>query len=193
MITTKEDIATLRKAIEEAIGRQPQTPKDFDLFSKHIFARTSELISRNTLRRIWGRMADEREPRQSTLNILSRFIGYPTFEAFLRQDPTASAEQPSSLVLLRHLCVINGLTRGDRLRLMWHPDRVCDVEYNGNQHFRVVNAVNTKLSVGDTFFCSLIIEGQPLYLNQLQHEKTPPAVYICGKQGGVRFEILEDL
>ena len=44
-------------------------------------------------------------------------------------------------------------------------------------------SIANKLSVGDTFFCSLIIEGQPLYLNQLQHEKTPPAVYICGKQG----------
>lgn len=191
MMTTKEQIAALRQAIEESTGQRPQTPKDFDLLSNSIYNRVGELVSRNTLRRIWGRMADEREPRHSTLSILARFIGYADIEAFVTNSTATDDEQPSSLSLSRQLSVIDGLTHGDCLRLMWHPGRVCDVEYSGDLHFRVIASKNTKLSPGDTFLCSLIIEGQPLYLDQLKQGTNPPTAYICGKQGGVRFELLQ--
>lgn len=190
MIITKEHIAALRQAVEESIGRRPQTPKDFDLLSESIYNRVGELLSRNTLRRIWGRMADERMPRHSTLSILAHFIGYADVEAFMANSTASDDEQPSSVSLSRHLSVVDGLTRGDRLRLTWNPGRVCDVEYNGSLHFRVVASKNTKLKPNDTFLCSLIIEGQPLYLDQLNQGDNPPTSYICGKQGGVRFELL---
>ena len=190
MIITKEHIAALRRAIEECTGQRPQTPKDFDLLSESIYNRVGEMVSRNTLRRIWGRMSDEREPRYSTLSILAHYIGYASLEAFLTNSTGHEEEQPSSLSLSRKLSVVDGLTRGDRLRLTWNPGRVCDVEYNGSLHFRVIASKNTKLKPDDTFLCSLIIEGQPLYLDQLNQGNNPPAAYICGKQGGVRFELL---
>ena len=188
----KEHIAALRQAVEEALGRVPQTPKDFDVLSERIYARTGDMVSRNTLRRIWGRMADEREPRPSTLSILARFIGYSDMEHFMNNRVVIQNGQESSSPFLgRHLSVIDGLTRGDCLRLTWHPGRVCDVEYNGSQHFRVIASENTKLKPDDTFLCALIIEGQPLYLDQLQQGDNPPSTYICGKLGGVRFELLK--
>ena len=191
MIAEKEQIAALRQAIENALGRVPQTPKDFDLLSERIYARTGELVSRNTLRRIWGRMDNEREPRHTTLSILARFIGYADLEAFVNNSAMSdSGGESSSPFLGRRLSVIDGLTRGDKIRLTWHPGRVCDVVYNGSQHFRVIASTNSKLRPDDTFLCSLIIEGQPLYLDQLQQGERPPTTYICGKLGGVRFEHL---
>lgn len=188
----KELIAALRQAVEEALGRTPQTPKDFDLLSERIYARTGEMVSRNTLRRIWGRLAEEREPRPNTLSILARFIGYSDMEKFLDKHAVIrSGQESSSLFLGRHLSVIDGLTRGDCVRLTWHRGRVCDVEYNGSQHFRVIASENTKLKPGDTFLCAIIIEGQPLYLDRLQQGDNPPSTYICGKLGGVRFELLK--
>lgn len=193
MIIDKEKIAALCKATEDALGRSPQTPKDFDLLSERIFARTGEMVSRNTLRRIWGRMDDEHEPRHNTLSILARFIGYADIEAFVSKSAmTDRGVDSSSPFFGRRLSVIDGLTRGDKLRLTWHPGRVCDVMYNGSQHFRVIASEKTKLKPDDTFLCSLVIEGQPLYLDQLQHGDNPPMTYICGKMGGVRFEHLKD-
>lgn len=185
MDVKKEDIDSLCRAIEQAIDRRLQTPKDFDLLSERIFARTGEMVSRNTLRRIWGRLDEERMPRRSTLSILARFIGYDDFETFMGKAVMGSHGEPSSMPFLgRRLSVLDGLTRGDHLRLTWHPDRVCDVEYNGSQHFRVIHAENTKLQEGDTFLCSIIMEGEQLYLDQLQHGNEPPKPYICGKMGG---------
>ncbi len=190
MIITKQHIAALRQAIEESTGQRPQTPKDFDQLSESIYNRVGEMLSRNTLRRIWGRLPDKREPRHSTLSILAHFIGYANLEAFVTNSTVPNDDQPSILSLGRQLSVIDGLTRGDCLRLMWRPGRVCDVEYNGDLHFRVIASKNTRLSTGDTFLCSLIIEGQPLYLDQLKQGNNPPTAYICGKQGGVMFELL---
>ena len=39
-----------------------------------------------------------------------------------------------------------------------------------------------------TFECGLIVEGEPLYLDNLRQGTRPPIAYICGKKSGVNFE-----
>ena len=190
MTATKEQIAALRDSIEQAIDRKLQTPKDFDLLSGRIYARVGELLSRNTLRRVWGKIDEDREPRLSTLSILARFIGYSDFNTFITRSAADTDGESSSPMMGRVLSVVDGLTRGDRLRLTWNPGRVCDVEYNGSQHFLVLHSENTRLQPGDTFLCSIVIDGQPLYLDQLQQGERTPTAYVCGKSGGVHFEHL---
>ena len=192
MITEDKHIDSLRQAVEEALGRSLSTAKDFDHLSEHIFARTGELVSRNTLRRIWGRIGGEVTPRPSTLSILARYLGYADYKAFCSGAHDAGEADSSSPFFGRRLSVIDGLTRGDKIRLTWQPGRVCDVQYNGSLHFSVVSSENTRLKPGDTFLCGVIIEGQPLYLDQLQQGSNPPTAYICGKSGGVFFERLEE-
>jgi len=71
---------------------------------------------------------------------------------------------------------------------LWQPDRTCDVKYLGEQQFVVVASENTQLREGDTFECSLIIEGEPLYLDNLKQGELPAIAYVCGKKTGVFFE-----
>ncbi len=185
----EHQIEMLRAAVEDAVGKQLCTPKDFDWLSNRIYSRLGELLSRNTLRRLWGNMRDDTHPRLSTLSILARYLGYSNFEAFCQQAETGGGES-SSPIMNRRLTVGSGLLKGDRLRLTWLPDRVCDVEYNGSMHFSVVHAENTRLQPGDTFLCGIIIEGEPLYIDEWQHKDFPPVAYVCGKKSGVRFEKL---
>ena len=99
MIATKENIAKLRQSIEEAMGRTLLAPKDFDLLSERIFARVGEMVSRNTLKRIWGIMDEGREPRLSTLSILARFVGYADFSAFVNNASKPDDVEDSSTPL----------------------------------------------------------------------------------------------
>ena len=47
-------------------------------------------------------------------------------------------------MISRHLIVDEELCVGDRLRLTWHPGRVCDVEYLGGSQFKVLESQNTR-------------------------------------------------
>lgn len=179
--------------IESALGRKLQTPKDFNFLRERIYAQQHILISRTTLMRIWGYVAEEVKPRKSTLDVLTQFLGYQDWDEY-QHNSLLPKEQQSNPVLNRRLSVEKVLNVGDRLRLTWHPDRTCDIKYMGELRFRVTDSVNTRLHEGDTFECSLIIEGEPLYLDNVKQKvdgKIRPAVaYVCGKQSGVMYEYL---
>ena len=180
-------INLLKNEIETALGMAIRSPKDFDFLRERIYARLHILISRTTLMRMWGYVDEKVNPRQSTLDTLTRFLGYTDWEEYER-NASLPKEQQSSPVLSRRLSVLPTMFPGEQLRLTWLPDRVCDIEYQGNLKFLVTASENTRLKPGDTFEVSLIVEGEPLYLDNLRQGNRPPIAYVCGKKSGVRFE-----
>lgn len=77
-----QDIDCLRQAIEQAVGRQMQTPKDFEFLAVCIFDKTHQTVSVSTLKRLWGYTPQYATTRTATLDLLSRFIGYSSWEDF---------------------------------------------------------------------------------------------------------------
>ena len=183
----------LRTDIETALKKKLQTPKDFEFLRERIYARLHTLVSRTTLMRLWRYVDEEVTPRKGTLDILSRFLGYQDWESF-QENTMLPKEQQSSPVMSRKLSVNTDLCIGEKLRLTWQPGRVCDVEYLGNLSFRVIASENTRIQPGDTFQCSLIVEGEPLYLDNLRKgdgsSSAETIAYVCGKKTGVNFEHL---
>ena len=181
-------IGKLRADIESAIGKAVETPKDFDHLKTLIQSRAGESLSTSTLKRLWGYLPSKNDPSLHTLNILSHFLGYMSWKQY--QETATDNSQESDPVLARHLNVKDELCTGDRLRLTWHPGRICDVKYLGGLRFQVLASENTRIQAGNTFECSLIIENEPLYIDNLQQDGHPPVAYVCGKKTGVRFERL---
>ena len=186
-----ETYEQLRSEVEAALKKKLCTPKDFEYLRERIYARLHILVSRTTLMRLWGYVDENVTPRKGTLDILSRFLGYKDWEGF-QENASLPKEQQSSPVMSRKLSVKSDLYIGERLRLTWQPGRVCDVEYLGNLSFRVIASENTRIQPGDTFQCSLIVEGEPLYLDNLRKgdssSSAKPVAYVCGKKTGVNFE-----
>ncbi|MDE6867031.1 MAG: hypothetical protein K2J23_06510, partial [Muribaculaceae bacterium] len=77
--------------------------------------------------------------------------------------------------------------KGDRIRIMWQPSRVCVISYCGNRRWEIIEAEGTKLLPGDTFSCSIIAEGEPLYLDNLVHEGEVSCADVGGRRNGIRF------
>ena len=182
-----ENIQSLCRAIDQAMGRRMQVPKDFDQLSEHISARLGKTVSSSTLKRVWGYVDAPGTPLPWTLNTLASFIGFADFDAFCR-SLTDDGEVPSNPVTNRHVNVKDDLTAGDELTLSWQPGRLCRVRYLGNLQFQVVASVATRLQPNDRFQCSLIIEGEPLFLTNLQQPGRPVTNCVCGRNGGIRFE-----
>ena len=179
----------LRSEIETALRKKFGTPKDFEFLRDRIYARLHVIISSTTLMRLWGYVDEKVTPRRSTLDILTQFLGYKDWEEY-QQNALLPKDQQSSPVLSRRLSVAMTLLPGDCLRLTWQPQRVCDVEYLGNLSFRVIASENTRLHIGDTFECSLIVEGEPLYIDNLKQGNNRSIAYVCGKKSGVMYEYL---
>ena len=173
--------------IEKAVGKELRTPKDYDMLRMRIYERLHVMISTTTLKRIWGYLNEEVMTRKGSLDILAQFIGYKDFDDYTVNAKSCSEAQ-SSPVMSRRLNVPEELKAGDRLPILWHPDRQCEVVYLGNLMFRVLSSCNTRLQPNNTFQCSLLIEGEPLYLDQLIQDCHPPVAYVCGKRSGIRFE-----
>ncbi len=178
---------SLCKAIEAALHMEMRTPKDFEQLRERIYLRLHQMVSTSTLKRVWGYLHSEGDFSIRTLDILAQFIGYENYKAFC-EHASSTGELPSNLVLNRHINVDADLVRGDRLTLFWLPDRTCELSYEGDMKFVVTASENTRLKEGDTFCCSLIVEGEPLYLSNLLQPGQQPTNYVCGKQGGIRFE-----
>lgn len=184
-------IHNLRLDIETALNRKMQTPKDFEFLRERIYARLHILVSRTTLMRIWGYVEEGVEPRKGTLSVLAQFIGYQDYEAYCNNALLAK-EQQSSPIMSRRLSVEKELHFGEHIRLTWQPDRECEIEYRGDLAFCVVSSKNTRLHEGDTFECSLIVEGEPLYLDNLKQGNMPAIAYVCGKKTGVWYEFMKE-
>ena len=176
--------------VEQAWGQPIRTPKDFEQLSQAIFERLRTYVSPTTLKRLWGYLPERVQPRQGTLDILAGFVGFSDYARFA-SSVGQGEELQSAPVLSRRLNVAEALRPGDRLRLTWRPDRVCEVRYEGDLRFTVEASVNTRLQPGDRFQCALLIEGEPLYLDQLCQGTHPPVGYVCGKRDGIRFERME--
>ena len=89
-------IARLRNDVEEVFGQNIKTSKDFDNLSQMVQAKTSEYISSTTLKRVWGYLTEPVTPRQTTLDILSQFVGYPNWEAYKAKSISDSSLSDNS-------------------------------------------------------------------------------------------------
>lgn len=178
----EEALNALKKQVEEVAGRTMRLPSDFEYLTKAVEQKTRERISTNTLKRLWGYQEGYTTSRRFTLNVLARYAGYRDWDDFCHNlSDTASSQIFDTLYIDS-----DSLQPGARLTLRWHPRRVVTIEYRGSNEWVVVESLNSKLAVGDTFKCQGFVPGQPLVLNGVLHQGiNHPINYICGKQGGV--------
>lgn len=188
MIINEEKQAELRNKIEAMLGVELKTPKHFELLAASIFTRTKQKLSSTTLKRFWGYIekSSDSKIRVSTLDILAQFAGYTSWDVFCKED---TKNDGSDFLVTKELHTAN-IALFTVIRLLWEPNRCVSVRYEGSDLFTVIESINSKLSVGDTFHCGGFVANQPLILMELTHQNMPPCSYICGKAGGIRFEVV---
>lgn len=181
MQKTNPEISELKQQIEESLGRKMKTSADFTFLSGAIWERTHENLSSSTLKRIWGYVDGADTTRNSTLEILSKFLGFKDWDSFLEH---ISQDNGSDRVIKQHIKT-DDLAVGDLVSVSWKPNRHCTFRYLGEYRFIVEQAENSKLKVGNTFRCGLFILGEPLYLNDLVQSNESPVAFVVGNKDGL--------
>ncbi len=183
MTKTSPEIFSLRKDIEREVKRKIKTPYDFEFLSGVIWERLHENISPTTLKRLWGYIDGADTTRRSTLCLLSRFLGYADWEAYLAYLVECS-DVESNLFEGEGISSTD-LHPGEQVEVTWQPNRRCIFRYEGNSRFTVVSNANSKLREGDTFDAACFLIGQPMYLDNLVRGNNQPVSYVAGSRSGL--------
>lgn len=105
----------LRERFVKTYATQIQTIKDIEILSTKIG------VSKNTLRRFLGKMEREGEMRISTLNLISKFMGYKSFDDFCNADDFLLSDN------IRILDIFYNSVKGKGIKV--NEDRFHDVNY----------------------------------------------------------------
>lgn len=186
-----EDLAkqynALRVAVEKTAGRKMCTPRDFAFLAKSIHEATNKTIGITTLQRFWGYLGKSKEyiPYKFTLDALSVYAGYrdwPTFSAQLNANVKIESAPVKNKVIYS-----TSLKPGDRMNIIWNPDRNITVRNLGEDLFVIEKSINSKLQVEDRFCCGMFIENEALYLSRVTRGEEVLGAYICGKENGIKY------
>ena len=92
MLQSREGhIENLKKEVGLKFGRTIESSADFDSLSIDIGKNISETVSPSTLKRVFGYVKYDAEPRASTLSILARYVGYSGWSDFCRNYTPSEA------------------------------------------------------------------------------------------------------
>lgn len=177
----KPEIIALRKAVEAAVPREIKTSYDFNYLSGAIAGRCKDMLSETTLKRVWGYVEGYDTIRQHTLQVLARFAGYESYEAFYEEF----CKTRESDIVIGKSIKSEEIEVGTVLHFTWQPDRECRVQYLGENKYLILEALHTQLKPQDTFVSALFIIGEPLYLDQLVHKGKSMNTYVVGKKTGL--------
>ena len=171
----------LRQDVERKFGRRLTTTADFVRLSDEM----DDSVSPSTLKRLWGYVGMQVEPRVSTLDALARYAGYRDFRAY-REDLNASRWASSGYFNAERLDA-ESLQVGDVFQIGWRPDRIVTLRFQGSRRFLVLASENAKLEVGDEFEVGSILKGFPLIVPEILRRGERTASYIAGRDGGIAF------
>lgn len=176
-------IAALRHSVEERFGKPLMVHADFLALVAVIEMEQRQHISETTLERVWGystRGYDTVSLR--TLDVLSQYGAGCLWAKFCEE---LEAECESELFNVERV-VSADLAIGDRVRIGWLPDRVCEVRYLGDNRFVAERCKNSKMREGDTFSCLQFSLGEEATLSDFcQSNASTSQTYIIGKKHGL--------
>ncbi|MDE5566843.1 MAG: hypothetical protein K2J12_00225 [Muribaculaceae bacterium] len=161
----------LRRLIEK-VGLEMAKSSDFDALSQSITDSTSENLSVNTLKRLFGFKTDKVVPRLSTMDIIAQYLGYSDYESLIKE---LGDDADISLFTPIDCLEVQELEKGTQIRVAYNPNRVFFLTYLGGYQF-IVNDVEgsknirkgdlltiTQLAVGHRFVVSHVVrDGQDL-------------------------------
>lgn len=179
-------LTALRARVESSANIAATTPMQFGRLSESIRRRTGVLLSPTTLKRMWGYIDEPVTPRLSTLDVLARFCGWHDYKDFVAGN---IPEIESGNISTRSIRAGEDILTGGRVRLFWPPARMCEIEYEGDSGWVVIDSEGTRLKPGDRFLCPLIVSGEPLYIDNLVKDGNRGGIYVCGRRSGITFEI----
>lgn len=173
----------LKKDVEAKVGRSIDSYSDFNYLYLELKKVIADAPSVSTLKRLWAYVTDSSSRSRSTLNSLSRFLGFSDWTNYIENLMRGCRVESGFLVA--KTIVSSSVCRGDIIEVEWSPDRRIQVVSLGENRFEVIRSDNAKLSKGMTFTTMMFSKGLPLMcVNIVSGEETYDS-YVAGSKTGI--------
>ena len=186
-INTPQIIA-LRNEIERSFGKIT-SHSYLQKLSEEIEYKCKEHVSVSTLERLWNystRNVNNISVR--ILDIISRFVDAENWEHFC-QEQQKNGNKESELFESKNAINCDNLKKGTLIKLGWAPDRICEIEYIGDNRFIATHTQNSSIKPGDSFKCLQMEQGRELYMDCFTREgeemNNSTARYVVGQSSGI--------
>ena len=176
-------ISTLRQRVEERFGKPLVVHADFLALVAVIEMEQRQHISESTLERVWGYSTrGYNTVSLRTLDVLSMYGAGCLWAKFCEEVET----ECESVLFNVESIIAAKLSVGNRLRIGWLPNRLCDIRYLGNNRFIAEHCENSKMRKGDTFSCLQFTLGKEAVLSDFrQAGSTLEQSYAIGQKNGL--------
>lgn len=148
-----------------------------------IEARIGEALSLNTIKRLTGILPYNCEPREVTLDIIARYLGYRDYN----QLQLAIQNKISDFNTLSSFIDLKSQPLGKEIVIKWNPRRILNIRHLGQGVYRVEQSINSKLLTGDELKLSQIAEGFPFIVKEVVREGRPIGNYTAAQTEGVSY------
>lgn len=160
MILSLSTIRDLRKKSGLCFERA----NDFDILSSIIGKETKRHIGITTLKRLFGYIKDERSANEYTLNTLALYLGFETWEAYVKVRHCDSVYN-----FIDDALYIHKLTIGDIVDVKYldREVRFSVVDFKGQNALKVENTHNGSLMKDDILLLYKLCKGEIIQAEQL--------------------------
>ncbi len=156
---------------------------------RDIAARTGENLGINTVKRFTGAAAEDVNPRQTTLDIISRYLGYrdwPEMKRAVYGNSSSRFKFPDRMIDAR------GVPVGGTVTLQWDPDRKIRIRHLRYAKYEVVEAENSKLQAGDILYLDKLMTRYPLFVRSVTRAGQELGPYTAAEEYGLTSVVIEE-
>jgi hypothetical protein len=171
----------IKKKIEQKAGQRIRYSRDCDTLAEKILSDCKCSISSSTLKRLFGFVKGEKEPRAYTLDILAAYIGYPSWDELLHSFNTEGSQARREISELKP----SKLKPGEKFELSYKPNTIITIEHIGKSKFKVLAVKNSRLKEGNVFKAAVITLHHPLFVLEVEGDAGKEGKMIEGKISGI--------
>jgi hypothetical protein len=171
----------IKEHVETKLGKMIRYHSDLEHLCIEIEKETKQKISLNTLKRLFGFIDGVSEPRLYTLDTIALYLGYSNWDVYLLSLDQSGNSGFNSLQEIK----IDLLPISSIIEFGYAPDRVVQVRFEGQNHFKVVSAKNSKLVANDLVEITHFVLNYPLVILNVIRDGKSMGRFTAGKVGGL--------
>ncbi|MCH5233675.1 MAG: hypothetical protein J1E16_00130 [Muribaculaceae bacterium] len=176
------------KLLNEKTGKDVTTPSGSEYLRNDIESKIGERLSLNTIKRLTGILPYDSSPRITTLDIISRYLGYKDWNILIQiaNGKISEFNCPQGFIDLEKISI------GKQIKIGWEPNRKIIIEHKGNCNYQILDACNSKLKSGDFLTLSQIAIGFPFMVKEVVRERKSLGNYMAAPDEGITYiEIID--